>query len=490
MKLGSAASLGALTLNDTTLELNGYTATVTGFKIKGTGGTVNGGTDYIVDTALNPTFSASLAGTAGLALQGTGQLTLLASNSYTGGTAVIGGTLQVGNGGTSGTLGTGPIVDNGILSINRSDAFSLGAVSGSGSLMQVGIGTTTLTGAMTYTGGTTVSAGTLKLGAGGSLASGNALTLNGGSFTGATFDIGANSQTLGSLSGTGGSLLLGGGTLSDPSGLTLASANLLLGGFGSVQATVDGAGRLIATGGTLEFTAAVDGSIASDIRIGSAAGSVLKFNSTVGSMTVHPTVTFNGGAGLLDLSSTTLANFHGVLSGFAAGEGIKIANAASAKGFDGTGKILTVYDSLHFSLGALTFGNSYSGYAFTVTNNTVSVAPMANDATWLASPATGSFDDAGNWSSGSIPTGIATFGASNTTTVAVGSPATLGALLFAAAAPAYTLNVSANVTLNGNGIVSSSANAPTINVTGGATLATPSTGGAVRVNLNGGGLGF
>ena len=38
---------------------------------------------------------------------------------------------------------------------------------------------------------------------GGSLASGNALTLNGGSFTGATFDIGANSRRRSAASGTG-----------------------------------------------------------------------------------------------------------------------------------------------------------------------------------------------------------------------------------------------------------------------------------------------
>ena len=62
--------------------------------------------------------------------------------------------------------------------------------------------------------------------------------------------------------------------------------------------------------------------------------------------------------------------------------GIKIANVASAESTARARSSPSTH-SLHFSLGALTFGNSYSGYAFTMTNNTVSVAPTANDATWL-----------------------------------------------------------------------------------------------------------
>ena len=42
-----------------------------------------------------------------------------------------------------------------------------GVVSGTGSLVQLGSGTLTLTGNNTYTGGTTISAGTLQLGNGG-----------------------------------------------------------------------------------------------------------------------------------------------------------------------------------------------------------------------------------------------------------------------------------------------------------------------------------
>jgi hypothetical protein len=58
---------------------------------------------------------------------------------------------------------------------------------------------------------------------------------------------------------------------------------------------------------------------------------------------------------------------------------------------------------------------------------------MTGSATWAASPATNSFNDPGNWSTGSVPTGTATFDASSTTTIAVSSLATLTERQFAGA---------------------------------------------------------
>ncbi len=92
---------------------------------------------------------------------GGGTLVLAADNTYSGGTTVSAGTLQLGNGGTSGSI-VGNVTDNGTLAFDRSDDFTFaGVISGSGALVQSGAGTLTLTGANTYTGGTTVSAGTL-----------------------------------------------------------------------------------------------------------------------------------------------------------------------------------------------------------------------------------------------------------------------------------------------------------------------------------------
>src|SRR6202023_1955056 len=88
-----------------------------------------------------------------------------------GGTTIGAGTLQIGNGGTSGSI-AGDVTDNGSLAFNRTNTVIFpGVVSGTGSLSQVGTGTLTLTGADTYNGGTTITAGTLQIGNGGAIGS-------------------------------------------------------------------------------------------------------------------------------------------------------------------------------------------------------------------------------------------------------------------------------------------------------------------------------
>src|SRR5215831_2093535 len=89
---------------------------------------------------------------------GAGTLVLTAPNTYSGPTTISAGTLVLGNGGSI----LGNVVDNGTFAVNRSDAYTFsGAISGSGSFVQMGTGTTTLSANSTYTGPTTVSAGTL-----------------------------------------------------------------------------------------------------------------------------------------------------------------------------------------------------------------------------------------------------------------------------------------------------------------------------------------
>ena len=62
-----------------------------------------------------------LSGAGGITKTGSGKVSLTAANTYTGGTRIFGGTLQVGDGGTVGTLGAGNILNNGQLVFNRSD---------------------------------------------------------------------------------------------------------------------------------------------------------------------------------------------------------------------------------------------------------------------------------------------------------------------------------------------------------------------------------
>ncbi len=108
-----------------------------------------------------------ISGTGGLTQAGSGTAILTGGNSYSGTTAISSGVLQVGNGGTTGSLGTGPVVNNASLVFSRSDALAVpNAISGTGSLTMAGPGTLTLSGTNTYDGPTLISQGTLRLGTG------------------------------------------------------------------------------------------------------------------------------------------------------------------------------------------------------------------------------------------------------------------------------------------------------------------------------------
>ncbi len=70
------------------------------------------------------TLSGAIGGTGGLSLTDAGTLILSGSSSYTGPTTISAGTLQLGNGGTTGTL-TGAIGIASTLVLDRSGNFSM-----------------------------------------------------------------------------------------------------------------------------------------------------------------------------------------------------------------------------------------------------------------------------------------------------------------------------------------------------------------------------
>jgi fibronectin-binding autotransporter adhesin len=89
----------------------------------------------------------------------TGNIVFTGTNTYSGGTTIFGVTLQIGIGGTNGSI-VGNVLDFGNLTFDRSNAITFaGVVSGAGTLNQIGSGTLTLTGTNTYSGGTFVSGG-------------------------------------------------------------------------------------------------------------------------------------------------------------------------------------------------------------------------------------------------------------------------------------------------------------------------------------------
>jgi fibronectin-binding autotransporter adhesin len=140
-------------------------------------------------------FDGLVSGAGRLRQAGTGALVLTGQNTYTGNTLIDSGTLQVGDGGTTGFI-TGNIVNQGSLVFNRSDDIVYaGAMSGTGGTTKLGAGALVLTGdSGAYTGTTQLSAGTLQVDGklGGNVLAASGTTLAGtGSLNSVTLGSGA-----------------------------------------------------------------------------------------------------------------------------------------------------------------------------------------------------------------------------------------------------------------------------------------------------------
>jgi autotransporter-associated beta strand protein len=199
------------------------------------------------------TISGQISGSGGLSMVGTGALVLAGSNSYAGPTSITSGTLQIGNGGASGSFGTdtGSISNGGALVFDLSSSLAVpNVITGSGSLTQAGTGTTTLSGTNTYTGTTNINAGTLQYGTGDPSALNTGKVAFGG--TGGTLDVNGNSVSLASISGTVGAIdnVSAGGTatVTINNGSTNTFGGTIKNTSGTVVLVKSGSGVLALTG--------------------------------------------------------------------------------------------------------------------------------------------------------------------------------------------------------------------------------------------------
>lgn len=245
------------------------------------------------------TIAGVITGSGNVTVSGDGGVVIFSNNNtYTGTTTVTLCTLQIGDGGTTGSILTN-VTNNHVLRFNRSNAYTYGRViSGPGTVIKTGTGTLTLSGANIYTGPTTVSSGTLNVT--GSLASGSAVrvigTLTGTGTVAGTVD--ASGGTIAPGDGGPGTLTTGALTLNNYSVLNFelgtsrdsirVNGNLILDGTLNVNALTGfdaGIYTLITCSGTLTDNGLELGSMPSgkDYAISAGDGSVTLTvtNSTV-----------------------------------------------------------------------------------------------------------------------------------------------------------------------------------------------------------------
>jgi autotransporter-associated beta strand protein len=470
------------------------------------------------NSTLNYTFqgTGSIAGATGLTKQGTGTLIVATDNTYTGVTAVSGGTLQLGNGGTTGSVSGNISLDTGAtLTFNRSnDVTYNGAVSSTspvaGTIVKNGPNTLTFGGSSPFTGTVIVNQGTFLLddnGGGGDLNASSIVINNGATFifgehgnpdfpdstvvtieTGGTFDL-RQGENYGGFILDGGTYVFSGTT---KTGVNSTAAALL--GYVAKSGTI-----------TTNFTGGSSGGLLS--------GTTFFNKVTPGTVTVNGSVTFGTGIsmnvleGTLSLGavnfpadgttsitigdSSTPATLQLSDGGSAAtvrpvaigtgGGTVDVPNALGAVTFNG----VVTGDGVLTKSGAgtltLTAQNTFTG-SVAVTGGTLDAEPVVGKPTVSSLPASVTIANDANLKVAAPNTSIAALSGAGTTTITTGGGVTVASLAQNAVSNAGSLAVTGTGTIGTLG----GSGATTVGVNGGsstASLAVNSfTQGSVTIN--------
>ncbi len=374
----------------------------------------------VFDVGIDDTLTASGsltngAGGGGFEKTGAGTLVLTGStNTLNGNIVISAGTLQIGNGGTTGTLNSLAVTNNGSLVFNRSNALTVAnAISGSGNVIKNASNTLTLTGSNTYSGGTTLNTGTLVIGNAAAAGSGTITQTDGTSLltfdttgtianamsiynvvsnqtvtlSGAitaqntTYDV-ADGTTLsinGSIGGSGGVTKEGNGTLE------LNAANTFTGdteiNFGTLEANATGSlastGNITVNGGSLLVGAnnAINESAAMDL-----AGGTLEFNGnineTVGALTLSANSVIDMGGGNIALE------FSNLVTQLTSTTQLKIYNYTLYSDHISFGSNTNLSDSLPYISFYSGFGTGFIGNSFIEGINPYEIRPVPEPETW------------------------------------------------------------------------------------------------------------
>lgn len=260
---------GAKSFDTLQFSTDAYTLTGDDLQIGVTTGTL------IVDSSVSVLIETVITDGAGSALQkaGTGMLVLAADSTYTGGTVIAAGTLQLGDGGTTGSI-LGDVTNNGTLAFNRSDDVNFaGDISGSGTVEQSGSGTLVLSGVNTYSGGTIISGGGIEA----TLASiGSGAITNDGSLL---LDVATDGVLSNAMSGSGVFTKTGAGSLSLTGTLTYTGFTSVEAGTLRVNTDLSSSTVLVQTGAVLGGSGTIGG-------FNATSGATVAPGNSIGTLTV------------------------------------------------------------------------------------------------------------------------------------------------------------------------------------------------------------
>lgn len=189
-------------------------------------------------------YSASQAST--VTLGGSGLVVFATSNSYTGGTTINGGTLQLGNGAVNGSI-AGNVNVSGVLAFNPATPSTFaGAINGGGAVEISGSSQLFLTGISQYAGGTTINGGILNINADAALGTAPSSPATNITFNhNGTLQFGANNISLNANR----TIVLNGVTATfDTYGNAATIAGAIVDGSGPGAVVVAGSGELTLTG--------------------------------------------------------------------------------------------------------------------------------------------------------------------------------------------------------------------------------------------------
>ncbi|MBU3595144.1 autotransporter-associated beta strand repeat-containing protein, partial [Polynucleobacter sp. 86C-FISCH] len=342
---GTNTYSGSTTVDAGTLQIGNGTANGS---IASSSSVVNNGT-LAFNRSDAVTFSQNISGNGSLSKLATNTLTLTGNNTYSGSTNITAGNLQIGSGGTLGSLGGGGEVNissGSALIINRSNNITLAnAISGTGNLSTIGSNVTTLTGSATYTGTTNVTNGGIAF-------TNNATPATSGFIGNGTVTMAPNGDT---FSGT---TTLDYTYASTLKGLTVGNATSTANSDLIANSAINISGPISLYGGNV--------SLYSNIKSMGSGSAIL--TKAIGRISINPTLTFQTNNGSLAFWSNANGGIAGGVT-FGSNVTLNTANGSASQttgggdivigGGTGAGSVPVDYASNNFGIG-VTFGSADS----------------------------------------------------------------------------------------------------------------------------------